>query len=151
MHIKYHFPEKIPQCLIFVRQAGILSWLPSTGYYQKLDFITDRSDAFSWSKENPKISMKGSKPEKNDMYGHCFSCGTDLEWMFFILAFWPSSWWKTHRAVNVKVKWCWHCRWINQQTGTHNHCKHFYRYQCLTPAGMKLNMRHFSTFQVKLV
>lgn len=47
MHIKYHFPEKIPQCLVFVGCREILSWLPSTGYYQKLDFINDSSYVFS--------------------------------------------------------------------------------------------------------
>lgn len=71
MHIKYHFPQKIPQCLIFVGRREILSWLPSTGYYQKLDFITDSSYVFGKSKETQRRQMKRLR-WKNNMYGHYF-------------------------------------------------------------------------------
>lgn len=57
MHIKYHFPEKIPQCLVVVRRRAILSWLPSTGYYQKWDFITDsvcRETIRQWRDQNER-------------------------------------------------------------------------------------------------
>lgn len=73
MHIKYHFPERIPQCFVFVEHREILSWLPSTGYYKHFYFITD-SICAQLEQRNPKTSMKKSRWE-NDTYSRYFSCG----------------------------------------------------------------------------